>query len=364
MKQDVLAFLAEMYGPTSRQASPERFRWVFERNVYTGDDPPLIGLWRKNDEILGHVAGVPFDLSVRLGDDPPSTRSRLRMTWVIDYIVREQHRRRGAAALLAMAALDRAPGAVALNLSKKGDEATNRLGFVEVGTVPTYCRPLDAMAVRDQLDVPRWAELAAPVVQPLLRAGGPLTTGVARAAGVRLVPIDRFDRRVDEVWEAAATDYGALAVRDHQALSWRIDERPNRQSLRRYYLQRGTTVLGYVVLRDTLTVRATTVVDYLSPLRWVAPLLTLAAGEAQRRRAGLLMCKTSNPGADRALRLAGFVRLAQGERLPVKLKLYEGHDLPTELFDFRSWFITAADSDLDEPGVMAPGPVDSAPVAP
>jgi hypothetical protein len=128
--------------------------------------------------------------------------------------------------------------------------------------------------------------------------------------------------------------------------------------MQRFLLRRRGSVLGYVVLRRNTgrdRERATVVVDYLAPARWVAPLLTLAAFEARRDGAAALLAKTRNVPAHRALRAAGFLwRRAVGDD-PIRFMFRcstdgpeaEGPEVARLVTDPDAWFVTSADSDLE-----------------
>jgi len=72
----------------------------------------------------------------------------------------------------------------------------------------------------------------------------------ADASGVRLRPADRFDERVDELFEAAARDFDLIVVRRHDYLNWRFcDERAGSYAVWLAEAETGDELLGYVVTR-------------------------------------------------------------------------------------------------------------------
>ncbi|MGH9111171.1 MAG: hypothetical protein ACRDZN_02550, partial [Acidimicrobiales bacterium] len=185
---------------------------------------------------------------------------------------------------------------------------------------------------------------------PALRAVDGLARSGLRLAGVALEPIERFDDRVDDVWRAALADYPVIAQRDRAALAWLIDERPDRDRLRRYYLVRRGRALGYAVLRSGSSGPEPTavVVDYLAPVRWVAPLLVAAAVEARRRGAVALSVKTRNERADRYLRGAGFLRRDHASDSPISFMIHCTDDeVAAQVRDPGQWFVSSADCDLE-----------------
>jgi GNAT superfamily N-acetyltransferase len=351
---DLRAFQERMYGDGARQLDGERFAWLFERNP--SRSPDGLGLWicRRDGEVVGQQAEIPFALSAA---------GRVRpAAWTIDLMVDDAWRIRGVGPGLMATQLAERTLAGGLNLSDKGRRTYERSGWTDLGVVPVYIRPLDAGRAMRLARLPDRVQRLAPVAGPALRAADLVLGTAARGMGLRLEPVGRFGDVADEVdgvWAAAAPDYPVLAVRDAATTRWRLDERPDRDRLRRFVLRRRGEALGYVAFRPTVGADdpAAVVVDYLAPVRWVAPLLTLAAVEARRDGAVALLCKTRNPGADRALRRAGFVRRERGTDPPIRFMFRcdesEVPEVARLVTDPDAWLVTSADSDL-EYGTAAP----------
>jgi len=376
---DLTAFRLRTFGPQSRQVDAERIKWLFEGNPCV--DPARPGLWvcRRNGEVVGQQAEIPFDL--QLGGD------QRRAAWAIDLMVEEAWRLRGVGPGLIATQFEEHSVVAGLNLSDKGFAAYQRTGWTDLGIVPVYIRPLDVRGALDVVPGPAALRRVAPVAGPLLRLADSGAGTVMRAAGLRLVEVERLDERVDAVWATAADHYPVIARRDLAAVGWRLDERPDRDRLRRYVLERHGRPVGYVVLRPTARFGkgVVVVVDYLAPPRWVAPML-LAAGAAARREGGaVLLAKTLNEQADRWLRAAGFLRRDRGNDPPIRLMVHyedgadrsdgaaggagtdgnDGGDPRSArdlalLRDPANWFVTSADSDL-EPATRVEPPEDQAP---
>lgn len=339
---------------------PERNAWLYERNPCIGEDGPGPWICRREGEIVGQQGEVPFDLQV--GPDVH------RASWGVDLEVDESWRLRGVGPALIATFLEARRIVCCLDMSDEGFAAFKGAGCVDLGTVPVYRRPLVARRAVRMSGVPRVVQRLGPVMAPLLGVLDAALAASVRLRGARLVPVPRFDERVDDVWAAARPCYGVLARRDRAALTWRIDQRPDRDLLRRYYLTRRGRTLGYVVLRPSTSSDEPTVVvvDYLAPPRWVAPLL-LAAGRAARRDGAVaLSVKTRNPQADRALRRAGFVRRQLDHDRARRAMVHCAGDtavdtggdagaraLAARLHDADAWFFTATDSNLEFAG--APG---------
>ncbi|HEV7760869.1 MAG TPA: hypothetical protein VGO78_17810 [Acidimicrobiales bacterium] len=340
---DLRHFRLEQFGEGTRQVDETRRAWLFEQNPCLDDDGPHQWLCRRDGAVVGQQAEIPFDLQIG--------RDQRRASWAIDLMVDEGWRLRGVGPGLTATLVETRSIVLGLNLSDKGAASFARAGWGDLGIVPVYLRPLDARKVLATATVhPRLRQLA-PVLAPALRGADGLAAAATRAGGVRLEAVDRFDERLDQVWDAAAGHYAVLARRDLAATGWRIDQRPDADELRRYYLVRGEQPVGYAVLRPTTWADepVVVVVDYLAAPRWVPPLL-LAAGQAARRDGAVAMLiKTRNELADRGLRAAGFLRREHGNDPPVRFMVHctDEAGICALVNEPDSWFVTSADSDLE-----------------
>jgi Acetyltransferase (GNAT) domain len=342
---DLRTFQLRTFESGSREVDAARTAWLFDRNpCRTAGGTRDIYVCRRDGQIVGQQAEIPFDLRV-------AGRDR-RAAWTVDLMVDDEWRLRGVGPGLMATQLDARPLSFGLNLSEKGYATYTRSGWADLGVVPVYLRPLDlAAAARGGL-VPGRAGRVAPVAGPVLRFADTAAVGALRAAGARLVDVERLDARSDDVWAAASGHYAVLARRDLAALAWRIDDRPDAALLHRHYLIVRGRPVGYAAVRagGTPATPTAVVVDYLAPPRWVAPLL-VATGRAARGRGAVAMSvKTRNGPADRALRLAGFVRRERGADEPIRFMAHaedDDGDVNALVSDPDAWFVTSADSDLE-----------------
>lgn len=341
-RDDLARFQAAMFGPDARQLDPERFAWMFERNPALPPGGPTVWISRRDGEIVGQQASIGVDLRV----DGQVRRAE----WTTDLMVDPAWRMKGVGPGLVATHLDRCDLALGITQSDAAIRSYRRSGWIDIGVVPLYVRPLDAAPLLRHHSVPARLRPLAPVAGAALRAADSAAAGAARVAGLRLDPVARFDDRVDDVWRRAAPDYGVLSVRDAAAIGYRLDERPDADRLDRYYLRRGRSTIGWVALRphEQWGQPAATVVDYLAPARWVAPLLVLAGHAARRTGAEALTCRTLCAPAERALRVAGFVRRGVDVGVPLRLLAHctAGDEVCGALGDPERWLITAGDSDL------------------
>ncbi|MGH9211583.1 MAG: GNAT family N-acetyltransferase [Acidimicrobiales bacterium] len=325
---------------------PERNAWLYEKNPCIGKDGPGPWLCRRNGRIVGQQAELPFDLKV-------GSEVR-RAVWAVELHVDEAWRVRGIGPALIATLVESNAIVCTLDISDDAKTLLRRGGFVEVGIACTYRRALNARRALRMAGVPRVARKLSPVIAPILGMADALASAAIRSSGAKLVPVERFDGRVDEVWAAASSDYPVLARRDLAAVAWRIDERPDSHRLRRYYLMRRGRTLGYVVLRPTTSSGepSIVVVDYLAPARWVVPMLLAVARVARRNGAVALSVKTLNRRADRMLRRAGFVRRSLSHDYDRWMMVHctAEPDVCRLLSDSDGWLITSTDSNLEQVG--------------
>lgn len=336
------AFQRTNFPADGRQVNPASRTWLFGQNPH---DTPAFWVCRRDGQIVGQQTEMPVDL--KIGTE------RRTASWAIDLMVEAKWRLRGVGPALIATVLENRTIVGVLYASRDGYPAFLNSGCVDLGPMPRYRRPLDPGRALQHPRVPSGLRKLAPVIAPAVRLADSGVAAATRLGGARLVPIDAFDERADEVWASASEAYPVLGRRDHEALAWKIDQRPDQHLLQRYYLVRGRQTIGYVVLRPTIATtsleRTAVVVDYLARPRWVAPLLLAAGREARRDGAVALSCRTRNPLADRALRYAGFLRTPLSEEYPIH-HLVHCTDEPgicALVRDPDCWFLTAADGDVE-----------------
>ena len=338
---ELAEFQRSAFGEGSRQLDPERFEWLYERNPGHHDADPGLWVCRRNGVVVGQQAEIGFD--AKIGDEQRPA------VWAIDLMVDPEWRVRGIGPGLVDTHLQQRDVVVGVTPSEDAIKLYERFEWTDVGTVPSYLRPLDIRRTFQLAPVPARLRRFGPVLAPVLRIVDAVLRLVLRLAGLRLTQVDRFDERVDEVWARSSPDYPVLACRDTAHVRWRFDECPDAGELQRYHLTRGRRTLGYVVLQpgERWDHPVSLVVDYLAPRRWVAPLLTCAAHEARRQGAFALVCRTLNHPADRWLRLALFIRRGMGVAAPLRLLVHCTTPVTgAVLANPDGWLLTAADSDL------------------
>jgi hypothetical protein len=340
---DLAAFRSEQYGPTARQLDERQAAWLFGANPAAAEDPD-VWICRKDGVIVGQQCGIPVHLK--------AGSSSVRGSWAIDLVVDPEWRMRGVAPVLSDEQAASADVALALNVSPAAYRAYRRGGWTDLGTVPLYVRPLRLTEALDAAEMSRVSVRAlGRVADAPLRLLDRGLAAAVRAAGFELRRIERFDERADVLWRELAPEYPVLVRRDLGWLRWRFDDAPGAAAYVRFYLQRRGRPLGYLVLR-TERRRGhvfAVVADYFVRPALTDVLFALALHEARDARDVALACRTLNARGERWLRALGFGRLNANAEVPVRfLALVQGDVAARSLLATReSWFVTAADSDLD-----------------
>ncbi len=340
---DLQRFQSRVFGRQSRQADPHRTRWLFLENPYKQPEQPALWIYRKKGEIVAVQGSIRFELKV--------LEERCLTGWGVDLMTDPLLRDTGIPYDFSRARHEsgrqlQVRVACALGLSDDGYRYSLRRGFRHVGTMPVYLWVVDARHVAERLGVSRSSKWA---VRMSLRIIASLARHRcrARSKGASLHPIDEFDRRVDDLWSDASSSYSVIPERTLTWLKWRFDQCPHRNEYRRFYLTDEKDVVGYLVLRSVKWKQqpALAVVDYLAAPRYLPTLLACATGVAGDERATVLLCRTLNVQAHPILRKLGFLRRKEGHQLLVRVS--DEDPFAQLVRDPRLWFLTAADSDVD-----------------
>lgn len=337
----LLAFQARMFGAATPQTDESHFDWLFEQNPGRREDEPAFWICKRREEIIGQQGAIRFDLKV--GHD------HYAAAWIVDLMVDPTWRILGVGPALIEACAASSQVTCAVRISDAAYKGFLRAGWIDLGTLSTYLRPLDlAGTVRALTPFGRAAAVAAAAAAPLLKGLDLAHRLRAFGRGPRIEAISRFDERVDQLWKEVSQYYPILSRRDRGALQWRFDMSPARDHYRRLYLNSGGELKGYLVWRTVIVngERVAFVVDYLCAPRFVAHLFSVCASEAAREKHVAVVCRTLNASIGARLRMRGFIHHRSGTRIMVR-PVHERKDLTETLARRENWFVTAADSDID-----------------
>lgn len=335
---DLERFQLRMYGAGARQLEAGRTRWLFADNPCRDGEALCLWIFRRFGEIVAARGSIPFVLQV--GDEGVSA------SWSVDVVADPQVRGTGVADELSRSARRPFRVVCGLDLSEAGYRFALRQGFTDLGMMPLQFWLADWRTFDRCFPTSRRLTRS---VRPLARFLTAVTWSACRvrALGTRLEAVDRFDRRVDDVWSDASAAYPVVARRDATWLGWRFDAHPRRDEYRRFYLTRRARVVGYVVIRSSAWngLPAVEVVDYLAAPRSLAALFAGVAAVGRREGVAAVLCSTLNRRGRTAFRSLGFVRRWSGTRFLAAVGA--GDPVAPSVTDARQWFLTAADSDVD-----------------
>lgn len=348
-RDEVVAFRREMYGERSIFADPAYLEWESRRADVR---PNPFWVYRDDGRIAGTQCGSRVE--VRIGGE------RHRALWTFDLMIRPDCRLRGAGTVLAEAAFEDTPLTLGLEVSKEARRANLRAGWVDLGTVPLWFRPLDGtVLLRDRWHVP-FARVVGGPANAILRGVELLGRATAGGWGLELTPIADFDERADGLWESVSPHYPVICRRDRAWLSWRFAHFP-KPRYHCFYLSRGGMTVGYAVLRlgRRHGQRAGYLVDYLCAPKWTRALVARVLEWFRARGAVAAYALHLDPSGCAAFKASGFVRRDSAWPLMVR-----AGGLSKAAFgmvsDPRRWFLTAGDADVDRPRtgtVFAPSSV-------
>lgn len=337
------------FGELSRQRDDAFFHWLFERNPHRDPEGSALWLCKRDGRIVGQQGAIPTVLKVG--------EREYRASWGIDLMVDPEWRLKGVAPALSTAYQHSTDIALGMGLSEAAHRTFLRRGWIDMGKLPFFVRALDPQACA------RATRLSNGLAK---RLPGFLVSGSARVAGgvagaltgLSLQSTPAFDDRIDHVWRTSSRDYAVLAKRDWATLRWRFDEIPCSATYERYFLMRRSEVVGYAVLRmDELRgERIVRLIDYLSPRRWLMPLLALVFAESNKRGAAAVFIEQLHSRSEPFLRALGCLRLAESAQFMLQAAP-SANGASDVLREGSVWFVSPADSDFDHSAWTPSAPV-------
>lgn len=334
-------FQHQHFGVDSLPARSDYQSWAYGG---AEGETPQFWVCRRNEAIVGQQCGIPFTLQVGAEALPAS--------WAVDLMVAPEWRMRGVGPALSARHAEVCPITVALGMTDAAFKTYRRAGWLDLGAMPTWLRPIDLQRclAASSFNGPLLAMLAR-IGQPLLSVAARISALPARLAGATLVAIPAFDERVDAVWREACLTHTVQARRDLSFLRWRFDTLWADTGLSRFYVMRRGEVMAYAVLRvdPWRGIPVGVVLDFLARPGWTARGFALLLEHARRSGMAALACRILSVRAARALGSLGFLCLKQGVRAPTRamVRLAPEFDrLKDAVAEPRNWLITAADSDV------------------
>jgi len=315
-RDEIAALIAEMI-PGADVAA--RMRWLYDGNP---GGPALTWIASEGGEVAGCTSYFPFRLQL--------DGSQVLAALGGDGYVRPKFRRRGLGGLLHDAArrampdhdigcMYGAPGAMNLTPLKHG-------GSREVGQVARWARPLrgSALGVRSE-PLDRWVR------------------GILRPRFVPFLdPMTRHDRRVDEIWAAAAGVLRLAAIRDTMFYTWRFIDAPAHREPPYVIVHRGRPI-GACALESMFDGKVVRIVDLVAiPGAWHSCLSAIARHAAETDAETVDIKLMALDGRRRMMWRAGFL-----ERDAKPFLVVIPRDGDRRFLDPTRWFYCGGDSDLD-----------------
>lgn len=236
----ILALLERAFG---LPADPARFDWVYFRNTGDGTTPSYVA--ECDGRIVGHNGSLPVRLwhggrvvrglyTLEVATDP-DFQGRGIFT-ALGRMTVEGAREHGVAIVRIFPNLNSAPAFY------------GKLGYTELTPFPVVARLIGNLRPLVAARLPLLAPLAAvadaglaPGLLPARR-----TSRQGRAAGARIVPVERFGPWADRLWESLRDGAGTATVRDARFLQWRYLDGPHRYAI--LGLDRGDGPVGFAVV--------------------------------------------------------------------------------------------------------------------
>ncbi|HHS84030.1 MAG TPA: hypothetical protein ENK38_03775 [Gammaproteobacteria bacterium] len=337
-------FQRELFGgPNAIQAQEKHHQWLFDHNPFNDGDAPQFWIYRDDKGIIrGQQAGIPYVLQ--------GANESWRASWGIDLMLSPEYRSRGVGAVLNSEYMETNEVTTAIGITEVARKAHCRAGWLDLGTIPLYARPISTEGVQAGFPTSTLqGRLAVLFVWPLLRLLENVWLFYVRLRGIRLEPIKKFDERVDAVWERIRSYYPILGRRDLKSLRWRFDAAPQPERYHKYYLYQGPRLRGYAVIcygkRGDRP--AAVLTDFLCPPDLQKALFALCVTASRSKGANDLHCAVLSPHITTAdMTMVGFLPLPHRSRFMAFTDKIRGPSRAL-LADPKKWFITMASSDME-----------------
>lgn len=340
-RDDVARFRAGVYGKAAFFSQPDYLRWMYEQTAGRDVGTSPLWLFRPAGEIEGQQGGVRAALHI--GGD------RFEALWATELVVSPDYLLRGVGAVLSGLATVETQLTIGFEVTELAKRAFLRAGWVDLGDVPLFMRPLDVGALLSA----RGKDLPTVVIHGLnatLRAVDVVVGAATRRRRLRLEATSQFDSRSDQIWATSAASYAVIGQRDAATLNWRYVEFPRAGYYRTFYAYRGAAPVGHAVLRidEHGGVSSGWIVDFLCPPEHVYGLLTACVRWFGSQRVAAVYCIQQRSRLAKSFAAAGFLTRSTGWPLMVLANGVE-ESARAIVLDPTNWFITGGDGNVDHP---------------
>lgn len=224
-----------------RSRTLDEWKWKY-LEVPVGFDPSLVVLAQDGDRVVGQFSASRWLLKV--GD------TKVIAAHTFDHSVIEEYRTRGVFIDLYQESLIHHREAVKLTYGFPNPVnfriGTRLFGYTGAGQVPKLVRNLSLRpTVARRIQRPRLLEAVHQGSRPFFHLRHTIGSCARRVCSIRRV--QRFDRRVDSLWEVVSPSFKVAVIRDSAYLTWRY--RHPGQEYEIYLAEAGEDLLGYAVFR-------------------------------------------------------------------------------------------------------------------
>lgn len=208
--------------------SLEYWHWKYKQNPA---GPPIIWLAEENNQIIGHYGIIP--VIMKIGN------SYMTGSFSGDAATRPDHQGRGVFSSIV--------NKCSQDAAEKGFQITYGFANTNLGAIyKRYERRGHISFIKS-------------VVKLLNSRPGPrklkkrmISTNISNAivpGPLKIERVDRFDQRIDELWDVLSRNFAIIVKRNEQYLNWRYAENPEKKYLI-YQAEKDGDILGYCVLDE------------------------------------------------------------------------------------------------------------------
>src|SRR5260370_13271748 len=137
-ERELIAFRAAVHGLQTIFAEADYFRWMYG-DPYTSSDPMRCWVYRAEGRIEGQIGGFPVVLKVGETETPA--------LWALDGAVSPDHRGKGVLEAPLDSIGQERKVEMATEVTPAGRRVMLRKGWMDIGTLPLFIRPLDIGAI-------------------------------------------------------------------------------------------------------------------------------------------------------------------------------------------------------------------------
>jgi len=339
-RTEVFALLRATLVASAGERLIRQWEWKYERNPFNPERRPHILLLKDDRQTIGMLGTLPLRAAIRGVEHSVSHscdfvlcakyRNRGIGRPLVEHLRRERPLRFGWHNALSYRSLRRNPGMYARLIPLVRPLDTGRVVAHVTGATLARCGT-DLAAAAGRLAWMVWGRTADP--------------------RVRIVPLDGFDTRFDDLWRRVRSNYPVILVRDQAYLQWRFGERPDVRYTILGAIKREELV-GYSILRNGVVDGEPLgfLVDFLvdRPTTQTLSLLVHAAVEWLRRDgAKAVICRATAAAHRRLLYAHGFVPYFWGPRGYLHAVADASEPAVQSFQDLRQWYVTMGDGDLE-----------------